>query len=73
MNNIKVIWWDVRNLKERLETVYLDPEKGQARPEAALPATVLEFDHSIPTKFMAGTESGNRNGNNLYRTRLHTF
>ena len=54
----QVIWWDDRKLSEVLETTWLDPEKGQCRPEAALGASILEYEHTLPTKFMAGTETG---------------
>lgn len=54
----KVIWWDVRNLTKRLDTVYADPEKGRCEAEQAIPITVLEYEHSLPTKFLVGTQYG---------------
>ncbi len=53
-----MIWWDTRNLEEKLETTWCDPEKGHQRPENALGATILEYEHSLPTKFIIGTEDG---------------
>lgn len=53
-----MIWWDIRNLDEKLENLWVDPEKGQSRPEMSLPATVLEYEHTLPTKFIVGAETG---------------
>ncbi|OXA56887.1 Dynein intermediate chain 3, ciliary [Folsomia candida] len=55
----QVIWWDERNLSQTLDTLWCDPEKGQGRPEFAHGATVLEYEHTLPTKFLAGTDRGN--------------
>ncbi|CAG7821652.1 unnamed protein product [Allacma fusca] len=54
----QVIWWDNRKLSEVIESTWLDPEKGQCRSDHALGASVLEYEHTLPTKFMAGTETG---------------
>lgn len=58
MCEIQVIWWDVRNLTERLDTVYADPEKGRCEADNAIPITVLEYEHTLPTKFLVGTQYG---------------
>jgi len=54
----QVIWWDTRKLTEILDVAWCDPEKGFCRPEAAIGATVLEYESSLPTKFLCGTERG---------------
>lgn len=56
----QVLWWDIRNLGETLDQTWLDPEKGQCREEFALPGTVVEYEFSLPTKFLAGTFDGKK-------------
>ncbi|KAL3314149.1 Dynein intermediate chain 2, axonemal [Cichlidogyrus casuarinus] len=51
------LWWDVRKLSEPIESMYLDPTKKQD-PSAAQGCYVLEYEPTIPTKFMVGTEQG---------------
>ncbi|NXG69350.1 DNAI2 protein, partial [Baryphthengus martii] len=53
----QVLWWDVRKLSEPTETLVLDiTRKGLL--ENALGAVTLEFEPTMPTKFMVGTEQG---------------
>ncbi|CAF3700183.1 unnamed protein product [Rotaria sp. Silwood1] len=64
----KVLWWDTRKLSEPVETLILDIEK-KGRLENALGAMSLEYEPTMPTKFMVGTEQGrivscNRKGKN---------
>ncbi|CAF1270672.1 unnamed protein product [Rotaria magnacalcarata] len=64
----KVLWWDTRKLSEPVETLILDIEK-KGRLENALGAMSLEYEPTLPTKFMVGTEQGriiscNRKGKN---------
>ncbi|NXG29288.1 DNAI2 protein, partial [Dromaius novaehollandiae] len=53
----QVLWWDIRKLSEPTETLVLDiTRKGLL--ENALGAVSLEFEPTMPTKFMVGTEQG---------------
>ncbi|XP_006034869.1 dynein intermediate chain 2, axonemal [Alligator sinensis] len=53
----QVLWWDIRKLTEPTETLVMDiSRKGQL--ENALGAVSLEFEPTMPTKFMVGTEQG---------------
>lgn len=52
-----VKWWDTRKLSEPVEELILDPTK-QLNPNAALGAICLEYEPTMPTKFMVGTEQG---------------
>ena len=53
----QVFWWDTRKLGEPTEVMYLDPTKKQDFTKVQ-GATCLEYESTIPTKFMAGTENG---------------
>ncbi|KAF0294467.1 Dynein intermediate chain 3, ciliary [Amphibalanus amphitrite] len=54
-----VLWWDTRKLSEPIESLILDVNKTQEPSlRAAQGATVLEYETTIPTKFMIGTEQG---------------
>ncbi|CAL8102283.1 unnamed protein product [Calicophoron daubneyi] len=53
----QVLWWDVRKMSEPTEKLYLDPTKKQDF-SCAQGAYALEYESTIPTKFMAGTEQG---------------
>ncbi|XP_014812088.1 PREDICTED: dynein intermediate chain 2, axonemal isoform X2 [Calidris pugnax] len=53
----QVLWWDIRKLSEPTESLVLDiTHKGLL--ENALGARTLEFEPTMPTKFMVGTEQG---------------
>ncbi|XP_060544214.1 dynein axonemal intermediate chain 2 [Pantherophis guttatus] len=53
----QVLWWDIRKLSEPTETLVMDiSRKGNL--ENALGAIALEFEPTMPTKFMVGTEQG---------------
>uniref|UniRef100_A0A674JT24 Dynein axonemal intermediate chain 2 n=1 Tax=Terrapene triunguis TaxID=2587831 RepID=A0A674JT24_9SAUR len=53
----QVLWWDIRKLTEPTETLVMDiSRKGVL--ENALGAIALEFEPTMPTKFMVGTEQG---------------
>ncbi|KAK5639983.1 hypothetical protein RI129_010794 [Pyrocoelia pectoralis] len=52
----QVKWWDTRKLNQPLETLILSAP-GQVI-EKAMSACSLEYEPSIPTKFMVGTEKG---------------
>ena len=53
----QVLWWDSRKLQEPIEKLTLDPEK-KGDIKNARGAIVLEFEPTMPTTFMIGTEQG---------------
>ncbi|XP_028284097.1 dynein intermediate chain 2, axonemal, partial [Parambassis ranga] len=53
----QVLWWDVRKLSEPTERLVLDPAREE-NLDRALGAISLEFEATMPTKFMVGTEQG---------------
>uniref|UniRef100_A0A3B3XC03 Dynein, axonemal, intermediate chain 2b n=1 Tax=Poecilia mexicana TaxID=48701 RepID=A0A3B3XC03_9TELE len=52
-----ILWWDVRKLSEPTERLVLDPSR-EGNLDQALGAISLEFEPTMPTKFMVGTEQG---------------
>uniref|UniRef100_G3VY15 Dynein axonemal intermediate chain 2 n=1 Tax=Sarcophilus harrisii TaxID=9305 RepID=G3VY15_SARHA len=53
----QVMWWDIRKINEPTEILIMDiSRKGIL--ENALGAITLEFEATMPTKFMVGTEQG---------------
>jgi dynein intermediate chain 2 len=50
-------WWDTRKLSEPVEELILDITK-QLDLNSALGAICLEYEPTMPTKFMVGTEQG---------------
>ncbi|XP_056153620.1 dynein axonemal intermediate chain 2 [Lampris incognitus] len=53
----QVLWWDIRKMSEPTERLVLDPNK-EGNLDNALGAISLEFESTMPTKFMVGTEQG---------------
>lgn len=54
------MWWDMRKLSEPSEILMLDPIKGQEQTLGrSYGAVSLEYEPTIPTRFMVGTEMGN--------------
>ncbi|XP_041664047.1 dynein intermediate chain 2, axonemal [Cheilinus undulatus] len=53
----QVLWWDVRRLSEPTDRLVLDPSR-EGNLDRALGAVSLEFESTMPTKFMVGTEQG---------------
>eukprot|EP00058_Branchiostoma_floridae_P010277 XP_002595765.1 hypothetical protein BRAFLDRAFT_275418 [Branchiostoma floridae] len=53
----QVLWWDTRKLGEPTEKLILDPTK-KMNIDNALGAISLEYEPTMPTKFMVGTEQG---------------
>ncbi|XP_061782871.1 dynein axonemal intermediate chain 2 [Nerophis lumbriciformis] len=53
----QVLWWDVRRLSEPTEQLVLDLGR-EGNLDRALGAISLEFEATMPTKFMVGTEQG---------------
>lgn len=56
-----VMWWDIRKFTTPVEKLVLDPrlKEEDGSTENAQGATCLEYEPTIPTKFMVGTEQGN--------------
>lgn len=50
----QVLWWDIRKLTEPTESMQIDPEKNGT----IVGGTVLDFETTMPTKFMIGGENG---------------
>ncbi|KAJ3016496.1 UNVERIFIED_CONTAM: Dynein intermediate chain 2, axonemal [Siphonaria sp. JEL0065] len=50
----QVHWWDIRKFAEPTESLLLDPEKNGN----IVGGTVLDFETTMPTKFMVGAENG---------------
>ncbi|KAI8806510.1 WD40-repeat-containing domain protein [Cladochytrium replicatum] len=50
----QVLWWDIRKLSEPTESMLIDPEKNGT----VVGGTVLDFETTMPTKFMVGAENG---------------
>ncbi|KAM6974951.1 LOW QUALITY PROTEIN: dynein axonemal intermediate chain 2-like [Tautogolabrus adspersus] len=53
----QVLWWDVRRLSEPTDRLVLDLSR-EGNLDRALGAVSLEFESTMPTKFMVGTEQG---------------
>ncbi|KAI9535963.1 Dynein intermediate chain 2, axonemal [Dissostichus eleginoides] len=53
----QVLWWDVRRLSEPTDRLVLDPGRG-GDLDRALGGVSLEFEPTMPTKFLVGTEQG---------------
>ncbi|XP_055692892.1 dynein intermediate chain 3, ciliary-like [Lutzomyia longipalpis] len=55
----QVIWWDTRKLNEPLERLLLDPIKTDDQNlDRSYGCSVLEYETTIPTRFMCGTQQG---------------
>lgn len=50
-----IYWWDTRKLVEPSEFLYLNRNPKENKPMGGL---VLEYEPTMPTKFMVGTEQG---------------
>ncbi|XP_053303326.1 dynein axonemal intermediate chain 2 [Pleuronectes platessa] len=53
----QILWWDVRKLSQPTERLVLDLGR-EGDLNRALGAISLEFESTMPTKFMVGTEQG---------------
>lgn len=55
----QVLWWDTRKLSEPLDRLLMDPVKRDDQDlSRSYGVSVLEYETTIPTRFMAGTEMG---------------
>lgn len=53
-------YWDARNLENTLYEIFLDPTfTNEQDRQKAHGATVLEFEYTIPVRFIVGTDMGN--------------
>ncbi|KAJ3189484.1 Dynein intermediate chain 2, axonemal [Gaertneriomyces sp. JEL0708] len=50
----QVLWWDIRKMSEPTESMTIDPEKNGS----IVGGTVLDYETTMPTKFMVGGENG---------------
>ncbi|KAM3955366.1 LOW QUALITY PROTEIN: dynein intermediate chain 3, ciliary-like [Aphomia sociella] len=54
-------WWDIRNLNEPTDEMIIDVVKSSSDVQTMANAngvTILEYEPTIPTRFMVGTENG---------------
>lgn len=55
----QVIWWDTRKLQEPIERLLMDPIRTDDQVlDRSFGVSVLEYETTIPTRFMCGTEQG---------------
>ncbi|XP_065164479.1 dynein intermediate chain 3, ciliary isoform X2 [Atheta coriaria] len=59
-----VKWWDTRKLNASLESLIVDMTKDEQILSRAMGCSVLEYEPTIPTRFMIGTETGHVIGGN---------
>ncbi|GBP14928.1 Dynein intermediate chain 2, axonemal [Eumeta japonica] len=67
-------WWDMRNMEQPTDTVIIDILKQSTDEQSMAKAngiTILEYEPSIPVRYMVGTENGlvvcgNRKGKTPY-------
>lgn len=52
----QVLWWDIRKMGEPTDKLYLDKKQEFQNAQGAY---CLEYEPTMPTKFMVGTEQGN--------------
>ncbi|KAI5734179.1 hypothetical protein M8J77_003490 [Diaphorina citri] len=53
-----VRWWDCRNLKKPLEILLVDMNKDEQIYSRTLGVSTMEYEPTIPVRFMLGTETG---------------
>jgi dynein intermediate chain 2 len=55
----QVVWWDTRKLDEKVDVLYMDPTRSEELlMERSYGISLLEYETTIPTRFMVGTEQG---------------
>lgn len=55
----QVLWWDTRKLNEPLDRLLMDPIRTDDQDiSRAYGISVLEYENTMPTRFMVGTEMG---------------
>ena len=50
-------WWDIRNISQPTDCFYCDPTKKN-EPQSALIISTLEYESTVPIKYMVGTYCG---------------
>ncbi|XP_052860937.1 dynein intermediate chain 3, ciliary [Anopheles cruzii] len=79
----QVMWWDTRKLAQPIDRLLMDPIKADEQDlSRSYGVSCLEYETSIPTRFMCGTEQGmlfscNRKGKSpqekiVFRMQCHT-
>ena len=59
---LQILWWDTRKFTAAVEKLILDPyleDKTNTDTSLAQGASILEYEWTIPSKFMVGTQQGN--------------
>ena len=57
--SVQVLWWDTRNFTEPVDKLVLDPYlEDENNVSRAQGASILEYEWTIPSKFMVGTQQG---------------
>jgi len=57
----EIFWWDLRNLEAPIDTLLLDPitmKDGIKNNDKSFGVVQLEYESTIPNKYMVGTENG---------------
>ena len=59
----QVLWWDIRKFVKSVDKLILDPYQEdnvslEGATESAQGASTLEYEWTIPSKFMVGTQQG---------------
>lgn len=55
----QTLWWDYRKLTQPTDSLLADPAKTDDQVlSRSYGVTVLEFEYTIPTRFMLGTDQG---------------
>ncbi|XP_033212964.1 dynein intermediate chain 2, axonemal-like [Belonocnema kinseyi] len=55
----RIMWWDIRKLREPTEILIIDLDNTeQPKVQSAIGVTSLNYDPSMGTKFLLGTENG---------------
>ncbi|CRK89583.1 CLUMA_CG003276, isoform A [Clunio marinus] len=55
----QVVWWDMRNLSEQIDSLYMDPMRTEEQNRSQSQSiSLLEYETTIPSRFMVGSEHG---------------
>ena len=58
----QILWWDMRNLSAAYDSLYLDPMEGEGQGGngtiRSFGVSTIEFEPTIPNKYMVGSENG---------------
>ena len=59
VSTVQVLWWDTRRFTGSVDKLVLEPGAGEETSTAhAQGASILEYEWTIPSKFMVGTQQG---------------